>query len=182
MPGPDRSTLDTCLRDMRNAPKNDAPVAHLCYRPDFGQRVFCDRLTLDARRGVIGDRWITHAWLKTATGAPDPRIQVAMIPARLLELVWNGTDDPIHPGDTIAADIDLSERALPVGSRLRAGSAVIEVSDIFNNGCVKWKARYGEDAYRWAKDPALRALRPRGVFCKIVQSGAVSVSDRLVRV
>ncbi len=92
MPRPDRAALDACLADMRAAPKDAAPIAHLCYRPDFGRRVFCDRLILDAARGVIGDRWAAHAWLRTKDGAPDPRIQVAIIPTRLLRLVWDGGD------------------------------------------------------------------------------------------
>ena len=187
MPRPDRAALDACLADMRAAPKDAAPIAHLCYRPDFGRRVFCDRLILDAARGVIGDRWAAHAWLRTKDGAPDPRIQVAIIPTRLLRLVWDGgdgegSDAPPHPGDTIAADLDPSEATLPAGARLKAGTAVIEVSDVFNDSCVKWKVRYGQDAYDWARDPALRPRRPRGLFCRIVRSGVVTMADRLVRV
>lgn len=177
----DRPILDACLADMRNAPRDNAPISHLCYRPDFGQRVFADTLTLDVEKGVTGDRWATHAWLKTQTGAPDPRVQVAVIPTRLLNLVWPGDDDPIYPGDTIAADIDLSEEALPTGTQLQVGSAVIEISDVFNDGCVKWKARYGQEAYKWVRDPYLRPLRPRGIYCQVVQSGVITMGDKLLR-
>lgn len=181
MPHPTRAALDAYLSDMVNAPRTDAPISHLNYRPDFGKRVFCDKITLDQEKGVIGDRWITHAWIKTEDGAPDPRVQVAIISSRLLKIVWPGGDDPVYPGDTIAADINLSTDNLPPGAQLKIGSAVIEVSDVFNDGCVKWKARYGREAYDWARDPDLRQFNPRGIYCKIVQSGEVSITDRLIR-
>lgn len=182
MAQPDHRILDACLRDMRLACKDDAPVSHLCYRPDFGKRVFRDNLVLDTERGVTGDRWIRHAWLRTEEGHPDPRIQVAIIFAGLLRRIWSDGDDTPHPGDTIAADMDLSESVLPAGTHLKAGTAVIEVSDVRNDGCAKWKVRYGAEAYRWARDPALRQYRPRGVFCRIVRSGMLSADDRLIRI
>ena len=43
-------------------------------------------------------------------------------------------------------DLDLSVANLPVGQRLRIGSAVIEISDIPHNGCGKFRERYGEEA------------------------------------
>lgn len=181
MPHPDRSTLDACLDDMRKASKDNAPISNLNYRPGFGSRVFCDRLVLDRDKGIIGDRWFEHAWIKTENGDPDPRLQVSIINTRLLNLIWENGDGNIYPGDNIAADIDLSAENLPIGARLQVGSAVIEVGDVYNDGCVKWKARYGRDAYDWARDPALMKFNPRGIFCKIVQSGEVSISDRLVK-
>jgi len=182
MAQPDRNTLDSCLQDMRAAPMDSGPVSHLCYRPDFGQRVFRNRLALDTERGVTGDRWFRHAWLRTEDGGPDPRVQVAIIFAGLLRRIWDDADGGAHPGDTIATDMNLSEGALPAGARLKAGTAIIEVSDVFNDGCAKWKVRYGTEAYRWARDPALRTYRPRGIFCRIVQSGVVTADDRLIRI
>ena len=182
MPQPDRAAFDMCLQDMRNAPRDHAPITHLNFRSEFGKRTFTKALSFDREKGVIGDRWIDHAWLRTQDGAPDPRVQVAIIPTRLLNLVWTGGTEPPHPGDTIAADMDLSEDNLPIGARLNLGSATVEVSDVFNDGCVKWKARYGHDAYDWARDPKIRKYNPRGIYCKIVQSGEVSITDKLIKV
>ena len=53
-----------------------------------------------------------------------------------MELVWRDRSQP-HPGDTIVADLDCSLQNLPVGTLIRAGTAVLRTSDEFNNGCVK---------------------------------------------
>ncbi|MFO0514619.1 MAG: hypothetical protein ACK5YF_06665, partial [Rhodobacterales bacterium] len=62
--------------------------------------------------------------------------------ARVPDLVWHDPD-LTHPGDTLAADLDLSAANLPAGTLLRAGTAVPRVSDVPNDGCAKWKVRFG---------------------------------------
>lgn len=87
----------------------------------------------------------------------------------------------LHPGDTIVADMDLSEANLPVGQLLRVGTAVLRVSDVFNEGCVKWKARYGAAAKDWITAPGHPALRLRGVLCSVERDGKLSRGDRIVK-
>ena len=47
------------------------------------------------------------------------------------------------------SDFDTSEENCPAGTILSAGTAKLKVSGIFNEGCVKWKVRYGVDAKNW---------------------------------
>jgi MOSC domain-containing protein YiiM len=87
-----------------------------------------------------------------------------------------------HPGDTIVADLDTSIANLPEGTLLRAGSAVLRVSGLFNAGCAKWKVRYGAAAKDWIVAPGHPELRLRGVLCAVEEDGVVAVGDRIVKV
>ncbi|MCM2563082.1 hypothetical protein M8756_13160 [Lutimaribacter sp. EGI FJ00015] len=174
--------LQAALAHIRAAPTDNAPIEMLCFRPGYGQRQIVDRLELTVDRGIPGERWLTAPWLKMPDGRPDPRIQVSILPKRVMDTVWQDRSGTVHPGDPIVADIETSVDSLPVGTRLQAGTAVLEVSDAFNEGCVKWKTRYGTAAKDWIVTPENRPLRLRGLLCRIVQDGVVRVGDRLHRV
>lgn len=164
------------------APRDNFPIRILCTPPDFGRRAFAERLTLTCDGGVEGDRWAEHGWLRAKAGAPGPRIQVAIIGKRLLDLTWDGGDDTPYPEDTIASDMDFSEGNLPARTLLHAGSAVLRFSDVYNDGCIKWRIRNGQDAYGWVRVPEHCWLRLRVVFFQILQAGQVCLEDKLRRV
>ncbi|MCC6864112.1 MAG: hypothetical protein IT544_04825 [Rhodobacteraceae bacterium] len=167
------------MQHVMAAPKDAAEVLQLCFRPAYNKRWFPDRLELTRAQGVLGDRWTTAPWLKLPNGKGDPRIQVSILPKRVLDLVWREGDSAAHPGDTIIADLDTSEANLPEGTLLACGTAVLRVSSIFNSGCVKWKARYGKAAKDWITVPDHRPLRLRGVLCAVERDGVVMVADVL---
>ncbi|MCJ8138466.1 MOSC domain-containing protein [Falsirhodobacter halotolerans] len=172
-----RADLDAALPHILDAPKDAAPVTCLCFRPDYGQRTFPDRLTLTRAGGIPGERWTKAPWMRLADGSPDPRIQVSILPARIRDLVCGGG---LHPGDPVIADLDMTEANLPVGTLLHLGTAVVRVSDAFNDACVKWKVRYGADAKDWVV--AHPHLRLRGILCSIEQDGEVRLGDVIRKV
>lgn len=161
------------------APKTDAPIHALCLRPGRGERAFPGRITMTRAGGIPGERWATEPWLMLADGSPDPRIQVSILPQRMLDLVWRDRVDTPHPGDPIVADLDCSLANLPTGTLIQAGTAVLRVSDEYNAGCAKWKVRYGADARAFMDVPGHAELRLRGILCSIEQDGEVSLTDRL---
>ena len=171
--------LARALPHVLAAPKDDAAVECLCFRPGFNQRSFPDRLTLTRDGGIPGERWTAAPWLKLADGSPDPRIQVSILPRRVMDAVWLDRDNMPHPGDTIICDLDMSHANLPVGTLLQAGTAVLRVSDVFNDGCVKWKVRYGKAAKDWIVAPGHPELRLRGILCSIERDGEVALGDRI---
>lgn len=171
--------LMAALPDVLAAPRTDAPIRTLCFRPGFNQRTFPDHLDLTVAHGIPGERWEKHPWLRLPDGRPDPRIQVSILPARVLDLIWRDRETTVHPGDTIVADLNCTTANLPLGTRLQVGTAVLEVSDEFNEGCVKWKARYGQAALDWVSWPGHPELRLRGILCSILQDGVVRVTDRV---
>lgn len=174
-------TAEECvaaLPKVMAAPKESGPVKGLCVRPALNQRSFPDRIRLTRAEGIPGDRWLTMPWLRLPDGRPDPQIQVSILQSRILDLVWRDRETVVHPGDPIIADMDLSESNLPVGTLLRAGTAVLKVSQEPNLGCAKWKVRYGAPSLDWIKQHP--QLRLRGVLCSVEEDGEVGLGDRIV--
>lgn len=151
----------------------------LCTRPDHNKREFPDRIRLSKEAGVLGDFEMEKPWLQKDDGSADPRIQVSLLPLRVLDLIWRDRENIIFPGDTVIADFDMTESNLPAGARIHIGSAVLEASDIWNNGCAKWRSRYGRDAYDWVRADQHKPYRLRGVLCSIVKDGEVSIGDMI---
>jgi len=174
-----RAECDAALPHVLNAPKDNVPVETICFRPDYSQRRFPDSLTLTKECGILGERWLKDAWLKLPDGQPDPRIQVSILPKRVMDLCWRDRQATVHPGDPFVADLDTSYENLPVGSRLAIGNSVIEVSDEFNTACIKWRERYGLESLAWINDRANKPYRLRGILCRIVQDGEVRLGDMI---
>lgn len=174
-----RAECDAALPHILAAPKGRAPIESLCFRPDYGARAFPEALRLSVAGGIEGERWLKAPWIRLPDGRPDPRIQVSILSRRVLDLVWRDKERAPHPGDTMIVDMDLSEAALPVGARLRAGTALLEVTDLFNTGCRKWHERYGAPSLAWINAPENRPHRLRGVLCRIVGDGEVRHDDWL---
>ena len=161
------------------APKDAAPVRQLCFRPGYNLREFPQKLTLTRAVGIPGERWAKAPWMRLEDGTGDPRIQVSILPERVLNLVWKEGDEAPHPGDTIIADLDTSVANLPEGTLLACGTAVLKVSSLFNDACAKWRARYGKEAKDWITAPGHAELRLRGILCSIEQDGEVRLGDVL---
>ena len=175
----DAASLAAALPHVLAAPRTDGPIRLLCARPTPNQRTFPERLTLNRSTGVVGDFEAQRPWLVLPDGSPDPRNQVSLLPARVLDLVWRSQDPRLHPGDNIVVDLDLSHANLPTGTLLRVGTAILRVSDEPNDGCAKWKVRCGKDAYAWVRSKAHAQLRLRGLFCSVEQDGFVTLRDRI---
>lgn len=170
------------LSHVLAAPKDDVPIDILCHRIGYGQRSFPDSIHVSAAHGIKGERWLNDPWLVRADGRPDPRIQISILSKRVMDLCWRDRKNTVHPGDTMVADLDMSETNLPAGTKLRVGEAVIEVSNIFNTACAKWKARYGGDSLVWINRRAYQPLRLRGVLCRVVVDGEIRATDRIRKV
>ena len=97
--------LMAALPDILAAPKTDAPIDSLCLRPGRGERAFPERIVMTRAGGIPGERWATEPWLRLADGSPDPRIQVSILPVRVMDLVWRDKDPRNHPGVLIATEI-----------------------------------------------------------------------------
>ncbi len=169
--------LMAALPHVLDAPRDAAPVLELCLRPGYGERAFPQSVTLTRAGGIPGERWATAPWVKLPDGSPDPRIQVSILPVRVMDAVWRDRAGSPHPGDTMIADLETSETNIPAGTRLSVGTAVLRVSDLFNEACVKWKTRYGADAKDWVTAPGHPPLRLRGLLCSIEQDGEVRLGD-----
>jgi MOSC domain-containing protein YiiM len=66
---------------------------------------------------------------------------------------------------------------LPPCTRLRIGSAVVEVTAQPHTGCAKFVARFGEPAMRFVNGGVGRALRLRGLNARVVVPGTIRPGD-----
>jgi hypothetical protein len=171
--------LDAALPAILAAPRDTGVVRLLCARPKPNARTFPQTLTLTRAMGVADDFEASRPWLTLPDGSPDPRAQVSIISWQVLNLVWRDRDRVPHPGDNVAADMNLTAENMPVGTLLAVGTSILRISDEPNNGCVKWKVRNGRAAYDWTMHPDHHALRLRGLFCSVEQDGELRLGDTL---
>ncbi|MFN4201707.1 MAG: MOSC domain-containing protein [Tabrizicola sp.] len=167
--------LTAALPGVLSAPKTGSAVELLCLRPDYGQRRFVDEITVTKAEGIPGERWGSAPWLKLADGSGHPGIQVSILPRRVLDLVWRDRDSVVHPGDTFVTDLDMTEANLPAGTLLAIGTAVLRVSEVWNDACAKWKVRHGEAAFTWVRTHP--HLRLRGILCSVEGNGMIRNGD-----
>ena len=176
-----KQELLAAIPHIQKAPKNESFIKNLCFRPERNQRSFPDFMELTPNEGIKGDRWRKSPWLKLPNGEPDPGIQVSILSTRVWDAVKFGPE-AIHPGDTFMSDFDTSEENCPAGTILSAGTAKLKVSGIFNDGCVKWKVRYGVDAKDWITLEENIPFRLRGLLCSVVSAGQIRNGDLLKKV
>ena len=100
-----------------------------------------------------------------------PGIQGALLEHEALDL----------PGDNLVLDHATAIAALPPGTRLRVGGAVIETNDMPHMGCKKFEARFGSEALAWVNDEAHRDLCLRGIHAVVIDEGTVRVGDAVTR-
>ena len=92
------------------------------------------------------------------------------------ELIANGQPLTLF-GDNLFLELDLSEANLPPGSRLRAGTATLEVTPEPHDGCRKFRERFGDAALRFVSKRDLRPLNLRGVYMRVVDEGDIAADD-----
>jgi hypothetical protein len=172
--GPDRSpeALEETWLGLPPLPRDRGSVDLLVCRLGGGRHSTPRLVGVSAEGGVAGDRW--------SRDERDPSVQVTLMMTRVAELLAEPQGLPLHlAGDNLLVGLDLHERALPVGSRLRAGSAVLEVTDEPHLGCKKFRERFGSGALRWVNDKGHRERRLRGVNCRVVVDGNIAIGDTI---
>ena len=157
------------LERLPEALRDVGRVAALVTRGQDGRREFLERAVLTSEGGMPGDAW-------TRKPPVMPEAQLAVMQRDVAELIANGQPLGLF-GDNLFLDLDLAAANLPVGSRLRAGNAVLEVTPKAHNGCRKFKSRFGDDALRLVSQPERRHLNLRGIYLRVVADSEVIVGD-----
>lgn len=144
----------------------------LVIRRGGGEHDTPDRVELVAGAGIAGDRWADG-------GHADA--QLSLIERRSVEALTGGRDRWHVPGDNVIVDLELAEDALPVGTRLALGTALVEITGKPHLGCAKFRDRLGEPALAWVNSDDGRPRRLRGVYCRVIEPGVVAVGDPIRR-
>lgn len=154
----------------RPAPPADAgQLTGIIRRLAGGLREAGPTTRLTREDGVPGDAWGRAA-------DRDPVAQITVMEDDIASLIANGQSIELF-GDQLFVTIDLSAPALPIGSRVRIGTAVLEVTPQPHNGCQKFRARFGTDALKFVAMKELRHRNLRGVYMTVVEDGVAAVGD-----
>ena len=151
-------------------------------RPALLQREVLEVGQLSSTHGLVGDTWSQRPSKRTPDGSPHPDMQLNIMGTRVAHLVAVTPDRVPLAGDQLYVDLDLSVDALPAGTRLAIGTAVIEITDQPHTGCAKFTERFGPDALRFVNSPVGKELRLRGANAKVVVDGEVRPGDRIRRI
>ena len=170
---PTPEQLEGGLPGVLSSPQDDGLVEMLIVRPAENERLTPGSVDVSSLLGVNGDHWSKDKYREM------PDIQIAIINSRLLDLVSGGRDRWSLAGDNIVADLDLSQANLVPGQKLRAGTAVLEITDTPHEGCKKFASRFGSAALRFVNVGPAKELRLRGVYARVIQDGMIAVGDRI---
>jgi hypothetical protein len=174
--------FEPLLAGVREAPRDVGLLEMIVRRPVVDEREVLATAVLDPTVGLVGDGWIERGSRHTADGRANPQSQVTLINTRVLRAIE--PDEARWPlaGDQLYVDFDLGQEALPAGSGIAVGSAVLVVSEQPHTGCAKFSARFGSDALRWINSSVGRELRMRGLNARVVEGGTVRTGDAVRRV
>lgn len=150
-------------------PKDAGTVDFLVARGPEGERRLPASARLTVSGGMPGDRWASQ-------DKYGPDYQLATTRSDTARLIANGQPLELH-GDNLYLHLDLSSENLPIGSRLRLGEALVEVTPVAHNGCKKWVQRFGLPPMQLNLDPAYRALHLRGIYLRVLEDGHVRLGD-----
>jgi hypothetical protein len=169
--------LERGLEDIRRAPQDEGVLEMIVRRPSAGARQQLQEAALDVHEGLVGDNWRTRGSSRTPDGSAHPDMQLTIMNARAAALVAQDRERWPLAGDQLYVDLDLSVDNLPPGTRLRIGSAIVEVTALPHSGCKKFRDRFGLDALKFVNAPTGKQLRLRGLNACVVQSGLIGVGD-----
>jgi hypothetical protein len=169
--------LQAGLDAIRNSPKDRGALRMIVRRPHVGSREVIEVGELDPLVGLVGDTWKARSSNRTSDGAAHPDMQLNIMNARVIALVAQTADRWPLAGDQLYLDLDLSDQNLPPWTKLKLGTAIVEVTDQPHTGCGKFVQRFGADAAAFVNSSLGRELRLRGINARVVTAGTISVGD-----
>jgi MOSC domain-containing protein YiiM len=172
-----REELEAGLDEIRRSPRAEGELALIVRRPQIDQREVLAEGKLDLAEGLVGDTWKARGSSSSADGSAHLDRQLTIMNSRVIALIAPDKERWPLAGDQLFIDLDLSAKNLPPETRLKLGSAIIEVSAQPHTGCKKFVTRFGIDAMKFVNSPVGRQLCLRGINARVVQAGVIRVGD-----
>jgi MOSC domain-containing protein YiiM len=168
--------LESAWQTAAPAPRKGGTVRLICLRKAGGRHETPDEAEIAPGMGLVGDRWSERGPGRD----PDGYSAVTLISATVAELLADGRQPLDAAGDNLQVDLDIAVDALPAGTRLRVGTALLRVSEEPHTGCSTFSGKFGLDALKWVSTPDGRRRRLRGVNCSVIEGGTVRIGDPIV--
>lgn len=171
--------LEAGLEEIRKSPNDKGVLEMIVCRPKENERQILETGELDLELGLVGDNWKTRGSSRTNDGFGHPEMQLNIMNSRAVSLIAQTKNRWQLAGDQLFIDMNLSDENLPTGSRIKIGTAIIEITAIPHNGCKKFTERFGIDAVKFVNSPIGKELHLRGINAKVIQPGIISVGDQV---
>ena len=155
---------------MCNESVKGSVIALVQRNPD-GSRNTPNQVRLDIEQGVVGDRWYLDP-------KREIKEQIAVMNIHVARSIANGQSLTLF-GDALFLDFDLSPQNTPVGTKIRIGDAIVEVTDEPHVPCLKFKKRFGNPAFTWCAQEKLKCYR--GIYVQVLTSGNVCVGSTITK-
>ncbi len=158
---------------MGASPRNLGEVVHINARQPGGEFRALDEARVTCEGGMLSDEWA-----RLPLEERHRSRQLTLIDVRVARLITHGM--PLGmTGDNFFVDFDVSTTHVPMGSLLRVGSLVLQVSADTYVGDERFAGHFGREAAEWVNDARHRFRRLRGIFCKVVGPGLVCRGDSI---
>ena len=145
---------------------NGAALESIVVRRVDGGRAQPSSASVTVEGGLDGDRW--------AIGKANPGDQLSMMNVEVAFRIANGQSVALF-GDNLFTMLDVRESALPPGTRLRVGDAILRVSAEPHVPCDRFRSRFGHAAFVLA----VASPRIRGVYLTVERKGVISLDDQI---
>src|SRR5690348_11770459 len=108
--------IEAELSYVFESPKDNGTLALIVRRPRSDDREVLETGVLDVEKGLIGDDW--------ATDDRNPEAQIAIMNARIIDVLAQDKARWKLAGDQLFIDLNLTDENLPTGTRLAIGAAI----------------------------------------------------------
>ncbi|HSI88552.1 MAG TPA: hypothetical protein VK918_05810 [Pyrinomonadaceae bacterium] len=174
--------IEAGIEHVLASPRNKGTVELIVVRPGVGKRQVLEVGEFDLERGLIGDNWLKRGSKRTPDGSAHPDMQVNVMNYRFAELVAGERNRVPLAGDQLFVDLYLGPDSVQPGTRLRAGTVVLEVTSLPHLGCKKFVERFGLDAMKYANSEFGRSKNLRGLNARVVEAGNCRSGDLIERI
>ena len=168
--------LDSSLEFIKQSPKHEGVIELIVCRPQTNARQELTEAELTIHEGLVGDIWRTMLD-KGINKYVNPDTQLALINSRVISAITQNKNNWKLAGDQFYVDFDLGKDNLPVGARLKIGSAIIEVTKEPHLACSKFSKRFGKDAVRFVNSSMGKSLNLRGIYARVISPGKVELGS-----